>query len=236
MNMNAIFFVHGIGVSEDKLQTLRFISDIYSNIKHKGKNTIKSINWSSLVEDRQKFAYKSMEGNLKKSFLRKIKHSLGSDILWYARNKEKVGFFYNVNELIKNEVNSILQKFGEKTKLVFIGHSWGTQIIYENLFDIDHPIESFITMGSPMGAVSGRFNDWGRIPKNLKSWVNFYSTHDFISSCFKNHPNKDIAEFVENIEVKNYNPFNWLILRAHSSYFESKTVKEEIVRIIDNLK
>lgn len=190
------------------------------------------LNWSRLVHDRQMEAFNAMEKGLSKGKLRELKNTIGSDIMWYSRSKNTVDgldVFDQIHLKLERTIDDMILMHGhEDFKVVLMGHSWGTQIALNHCFESKHPISGLVTMGSPIGAVSGCFPDWGHLPAGLEFWINFWNDKDFISSPLENHPSKEIGDMIEDHRVESWNPLTLLSLKAHGVYWDSKMVHKII--------
>lgn len=235
--------VHGV---EDKEISdnfaVGFINGIQENLKS-DKVFFSSYNWSHLVHDRQMQAFEAMSKGLGWEKFRKLKHTIGSDLLWYNRTKSsKSGdMFRKIHDGLDCKINDMIFAHGspEPFKIVLIGHSLGSQICLGHCFESVHKnIIGLISMGSPIGMYSGMFDDWGHLPDCLKNigtfWMNFWNKYDVVSSPLENHPSEEIGLFVEDRRVETWNPLNCAMLRAHSVYWDHSGVHKAIAAKLDS--
>jgi hypothetical protein len=248
--MNYVIFpiLHGVqdkAISNDYADN--FISNIKENLSGIEKNYLVAdpINWSKTSQYKQMEVFKQVEKGLWNQKLRQMKHTLGSDALWYARTRTKEGFFNDIHRQIDQSIAEKLYRAGKGARICLFGHSLGSQIVYNHCFEsgIDIAVDGIFLAGSPFTAYSGMFENWGNIPPNLKGFaVNFFNKFDFISSRIaKVHPSKEIADRFEDYEVPVgwLNPLNYLkiigALRNHTCYWESKFVAKIVAEYLKKL-
>lgn len=230
---------HGVelGISNDFANkhielVMSFIPKIYQDyiIPH-------ATNWSSIVEDRQLRTWQ-IEKDLSRSVLRKVCVKIACDLLWYRSSKGRgMDIYRSIHNRLENELDLLLGKYGADSKIVRQGHSLGSQIMLDACFESKHITTGLLTMGSPISKYSGMYEDWGNAPKELKWWLNFYSTNDLVASTLQNHPSKSISELVEDVQTKNFNPLDMLALRAHVMYWQNKeTCKKIADRLVKHLE
>jgi hypothetical protein len=203
-------------------------------------------NWTHYTNERQMQMFNSVEKGLWNQNLRKYKHTIGSDVTWTV-GRAKQGTKRFIDD-IKFELSSLIEVNLKKypdAKIVLFGHSQGSQVAFNFIFDYQGTIDCLITAGSPISMNSGMFDDWGKIPKNLKQFVNFYNKADFVSSKLQSvHPSEEISNFVKDYEVPlpEWKPCYWkynlksmkLIgaLKSHLIYWESDFVHKTIASLI----
>lgn len=232
-----VLAIHGIQDKELKDSFADgFIKDIKNGLKTNRNVVFSAFNWSKLVHDRQMSAFGAFDSGLSKGKLRELKNTYGSDLLWYGRSKNTasgIDIYDQIHLGLEREIDDMIRDHGsEDFDIVLLGHSWGTQIALDHCFESKHTISGLITMGSPIGAVSGCFPDWGHLPDGLKFWANFWNDKDFISSPLQNHPSKSIGSFVRDFRVESWNPMTLLTLRAHTYYWDSSFVKNIIAETL----
>lgn len=207
-------------------------------------------NYTLRTDPRQVQMFKAVEAGLGNQELRRLKHTVGSDVTWsfivaldggmcFYRN-----FFMDVSTRLDD-----LRRAHPNAKVVCVGHSQGTQNFYSFFFEYASKIDCFISMGSPISMNSGAYEDWGKVPKNLGSWINLYNDMDFVSSTLQDrHPSKAIADFVTDVKVPlGWNPLYFLPnawfpkirlvagLMAHVMYWKSDFVAKVIAKTITDL-
>lgn len=232
--------VHGVQLKEigDDFAA-KFVSGIMSYMTDEDRGYVvpMPINWSKYTNERQMLMYRAVEHDLGRQFLRKLKHTVGSDVTWSARAKPGTRCFMDkFDEILGGAVKEGLGKY-PNPKLCVIGHSQGTQDSLCWIFDYPGMVDAFISMGSPISMNSGAFEDWGQFPKNLKRWVNFFHYWDFISSRLGgSHLSASIREKVEDVQAPSgFNPLGWTLAGAHSSYWGSGFVQKRIADILTGL-
>jgi len=190
---------------------------------------------NQLFQPRQMEIYKKVEKGLRRQFLRKLKHTIGSDVVWSNRSKSGNDAWSQKVNYINQMIDPHVRRAGEKNyRIHLIGHSQGSQDLLEYCFDCTYPAYGLITMGSPISMKSGTFEDWGHLPKGLGYWHNFYNTLDFIGSRLeKVHPSKEIADFVIDHEVPiGWNPLEWTKLGSHCCFWKRDFVHRTIATIL----
>src|SRR3990167_10402407 len=211
-------------------------------------------NYTTRTNSRQLQAFQATDAKLGNEILRKLKHTVGSDVTWsfiLAKNGGEC-FYTNFVRDVTNCIQEALFKY-PNAKIVCLGHSQGTQLFYSFLFDYPSMVDLFITMGSPISMNSGAFPDWGKIPTSLNALINFWHDKDFISSRLQGcHPSPAIANFVQDYKTPNgWNPLfhlpnvipiwgrglTWVAagLLAHVCYWKSDFVARTIAGRIKNL-
>jgi hypothetical protein len=191
--------------------------------------------WESLVRDRQLSIYRAVEDGLHRKALRKLKHTMGSDVIWCgrAKNPSAKDFLVQMFNSIDGEIEELARGFPD-FKVYAIGHSQGSQNLLEYCFDSRFKVSGLFTLGSIITARSGAYADWGHLPDGLEFWHNFYNKWDFVSSRIQSvHPSKQIAEFVVDHEVPlGLNPMNYTLLGAHCMYWKSSFVHKAIAEVL----
>ncbi len=104
----------------------------------------------------------------------------------YFQNGDNIAC--DIRELLKQELR---QRLANNDKVLLIGHSLGSVIVYDTLWELSHlehlpgKIDLFLTLGSPLGMnyVQHRLmgnSDTGKkkYPTNIRHWVNISSTGD----------------------------------------------------------
>jgi hypothetical protein len=204
-------------------------------------------NYSVHTNEREMQMFNAVEAGLGNQELRRLKHTIGSDVSWsfiLAKNSASC-FYLDFTTALSNLINEAKLKY-MNSKVVCCGHSQGSQLLYSFIFDSATPIEGFISLGSPISMNSGAWDDWGKLPPNIKFWDNFYNDMDFVSSRIQGvHPSKEIADFVWDYKV----PLGWnpiyhipflktqLIagLMAHLVYWNSDFVHQKIAEKIKSI-
>lgn len=243
--MNYVLFVviHGV-----QLRAIRdnyadkLIEGVRSNfpIEHRGYFVPLVYNWSGITHERQLEMYRAVESGLPwyaRKPLRKLKHTVGSDVVWSGRAKEGTKCFYSQFLAdLSQKLEEQVQRY-RNPRIVFFGHSQGSQNALCFIWDYGRIVSAFFSAGSPISMASGMFDDWGRAPANLQRWVNFWNPMDWISSPLGSHPSKEIRALVNDARVPlGPNPLNWTTAGAHGIYWRSpfvhKRVAEEIKRLV----
>lgn len=206
-------------------------------------------NYTIRTNECQNKIYQAVEQGLGNQELRRLKHTVGSDVTWsFIVAKNEAPCFYT--DFVKDMtifIDEAKSKYPDAKKLC-VGHSQGTQLFYSFFFDYKEAVDGFISMGSPISMNSGAYPDFGKVPANLKSWINLYNDMDFVSSRLQGfHPSKAISDFVIDYEVPlGWNPIFHLPksmfkiqlvagLLAHVMYWKSDFVAKIIAKKIQEL-
>jgi len=151
----------------------------------------------------------------------------------YFQNRNNIAC--DVRELLKQELRPIL---GDSDKILLIGHSMGSVIAYDALWELSHQeqipgkIDVFLTIGSPLGMnyvqrrlMGHNFTGKKKYPTNIKRWVNISSIGDVTAldrvflDDFSEMIKEDIIESIEDHCDGIYNFFrNEKGLNCHRSY------------------
>lgn len=241
--MKHVIFVVLHGVQFKELAD-NFADEFIEGVKHYLSNEERNYliplpyNWTHTTQYRQMQIFDKVEVGLGKQNLRRIKHTLGSDIVWYNRTKSDTGFFTSIHKKLDDLISEKLQSRTDE-QIVIFGHSLGSQIAFNYCWETKlGEIAGIFLAGSPFTMYSGMFSDWGRLPSNLQKFlVNFYNKKDFVSSRIQGvHPSKEIADFVKDYEVPiGWNPFDWLTLDSHGVYWKSKFVWKVVADYLKQL-
>lgn len=151
----------------------------------------------------------------------------------YFQNRNNIAC--DVRELLKQELRPIL---GGTDKILLIGHSMGSVIAYDALWELSHQeqlpgkIDLFLTIGSPLGMnyvqrrlMGHNYTGKKKYPTNIKRWVNISSIGDVTAldriflDDFDEMIKEDIIESIEDHCDGIYNFFrNEKGLNCHRSY------------------
>ena len=253
MNYVLMPIAHGVEfkqVQNDYAQPL--IEKIKSYLTDEEKNFLvpAPYNYTIKTDPRQIAMFNAVEQGLGNQELRRLKHTVGSDVTWsfIIAKDGKECFYIDFVKDVTNLINDYRIKYNG-IKVLCLGHSQGTQLFYSFFFDYNKIIDVFISMGSPISMNSGAYPDFGKAPSILGKWVNFYHRMDFIASRLQGvHPAKSISNFVIDYEVPSawwkllYNLPTGLCkalllagLMAHVSYWQSNFVAMKIAEEVKKL-
>jgi hypothetical protein len=153
------------------------------------------------------------------------------DLMRYERNRK--GIADQIRDLLKV---SLLAAAGGERPILLIGHSMGSVIAYDALWELSHEqgnpvsIDLFLTMGSPLGQrfMQRKLNGHGesgvqRYPTNVRHWTNLSAIGDM--TAIDPVLVKDFGEMKElgllddfvDIQLFNYFRLDG-ILNTHSEY------------------
>jgi hypothetical protein len=245
--MNPVILVVSHGV-EDKEISDSYADPLINNIKsfmtddeQWNFHTV-ILNWTKKTQYRQNQLFKQCDEGLPRDVVRKLKYTIGGDLIAYQRTRNGNGFFEELHREIDNLIEFKLNGL-ENAKIALLGHSLGSQVLYNHLFQtkLETKPNGIFVIGSPFALYSVPYENYGSLPPYpIDFFWNFYIPDDWISSKIqKVHPNKDIAVFVKDYEVPiNYfNPKNWLQklrvtggLISHLAYWQNKYVAKTIAK------
>lgn len=256
--MNYVLWPIAHGVEFDVIQqdyAAPLIESVRANLSDEEKNYLVPLpyNYTLRTNQRQLQMFNAVEAGLGNQELRRLKHTVGSDVTWsfiIAKQDRPCfaqEFVQDVCAIISNGLNT----YGKNSKILCAGHSQGSQNFYSFFFEYSGVIDCFVSLGSPISMNSGAWDDWGMVPPNLKSWINFYHDLDFVSSRIQGvHPSKAIADFAVDYKIPNgLNPLFWFPhfkiagmdsrifagLKAHISYWKSQFVAKIIAEKVSQL-
>ncbi len=153
------------------------------------------------------------------------------DLLRYERNKG--GIAEEVKQLLKVP---LLEAAGGERPILLIGHSMGSIIAYDTLWELSHAhgnpvtIDLFLSMGSPLGQhfmqkrINGH-NERGakRFPYNIRRWHNLSAVGDLtaidpvLSNDFSEMQKLGLLDELSDESLFNYYRLNG-VLNVHSEY------------------
>ena len=165
-------------------------------------------------------------------FLPSDLQSTAEEIKRYFQNVNNIAC--EIRELLKQQLRPLLQN---KNKVLLIGHSMGSIIAYDTLWELSH-LENlegkidFLTIGSPLGMnyvqhrlKGNKYNGKKKYPTNIRNWVNISSEGDvtaldrIFSDDFSEMRKLEIVESIEDHCEGIYNFFhNEKGLNCHRSY------------------
>ena len=153
------------------------------------------------------------------------------DLMRYERNKN--GIAERVREQLKVP---LVAAAGAERPILLIGHSMGSIIAYDTLWELTHEhanpvtIDTFLSMGSPLGQrfmqnrISGHDSSGAkRYPGNVRHWQNLSAVGDL--TAIDPDLKKDFSEMIELGLLQNFKDdtlFNYFrlngVLNVHSEY------------------
>ena len=178
------------------------------------KLAIKPIYWADILAKKQRILWNSlMDDDSKLGFgdIRQFIMNFGADAVAYQPGANRREVYDRVHHTVADALNSLAEDCGPQAPLCIIGHSIGTVITHNYLYDLgeaiiaNKKIEETITpleasktlvllymMGSPLALWSLRYDNYRAIPfpgSNVSTlfpqlrprWVNFYDKDDFLA-------------------------------------------------------
>lgn len=152
-------------------------------------------------------------------FLPEDVRKANEEIQRYFDNQDNVAF--NIRKFIKHVIRPLLEK---KEEVLLIGHSLGSFITYDALWELTHQERfqgkvDFLTIGSPLGSIYMQQHLLGMnrhgsksYPGMIRHWINISSEGDL--TCVNNRFQKSFREMwklglVESIEDYTQGIFNF---------------------------
>jgi pimeloyl-ACP methyl ester carboxylesterase len=159
-----------------------------------------------------------------------------------ASIKETEHYFFNlkecadsVRELLKEPLR---QMFSAGDRILLIGHSMGSIIAWDSLWELWHGeenpgrVEMFLTLGSPLGMhyvrdrlLGARAGPEHRYPGNIKQWINIASVGDLAAldrGVRNDYRDMETLGLVDSIRDEYKDVYNWFRnergLNVHRSY------------------
>lgn len=195
--------------AEDALGACRFVLAAWNFVYYGAHGSLDSdISWiERLLESEGASEQDIAEARHWSKWLTKSLYALGDQAHWLIdwlpdrRIKEMIQdtlrYFGNVGGIadrVRDIVKSDIQKAcRESDSVCLIGHSMGSVIAYESLWELTHrderpaDIDLFLTMGSPLGMkyvqhkLLGTRDGSHRYPSGIKKWVNVSAVGDLVS-------------------------------------------------------
>ena len=185
-----------------------------SNQSIDDKLAIKPIYWADILAKKQRILWNSLlDDDSKLGFgeIRQFIMNFGADAIAYQPGATRREVYDRVHHTVADTLSSLAHDCGPQAPLCIIGHSIGTVITHNYLFDLGEaiiankkieetitPLESSKTlillymMGSPLALWSLRYDNYRAIPfpgSNVSTlfpqirpkWVNFYDKDDFLA-------------------------------------------------------
>ncbi len=150
----------------------------------------------------------------------------------YFHNEENIA--YKIRELLKQELRPMLRN---NDKILLIGHSLGSIIAYDSLWELSHLEKSygkvdFLTIGSPLGMnyvqkqlIGNKHSGKKKYPANIDNWINISASGDLtaLDCTFADDFNEMIKlGLVKTITDYNNDIYNYFRdkkgLNSHRSY------------------
>ena len=271
----AIVLIHGMGYQtagySQKMQ--EGLTRYYSSFGEACQSTdliMKEVLWSPAIKEQQERLFRKItdKRGLRYRMLRRFfVDYLGDAVAYQARCNVPDPDEIQMYQLIHGQIDFALAQLSEHpeidaqhTPLIFIGHSLGTVILSNYIWDKQHypteglpPFENcrtltgLFTMGSPMALWSLRFVSlgdaidfpgYGLTPhlKKMARWYNFYDRSDIIAYPLKSI-NDDYEKSVSADVPVNVGGmlYNWNPL-SHMGYWKSRAVQKYISHFLANLQ
>lgn len=140
-----------------------------------------------------------------------------------------------IRQVLKDQIKAA---WSENRKILLIGHSMGSIISYDSLWELGREegyqgkIDLFLTIGCPLGMrfvqhrlVDAKIEDETRYPNNIRRWINISSMGDltaldpYLAGDYEDMVNRGL---VENIRDEHRDVYNYFVdgkgLNVHRSY------------------
>lgn len=271
----AVAIIHGIGTAEgdfaNENNPKKFAGGIAERLKSRfselmkekiedveAKLDIKVVYWAPVLQDLENELEKRLEFDKLSNPLQGrdfICHSL-ADSIGYQITPSHRDIYDQVHSTFAATLQKLAENGGEKAPLCVIGHSFGSVIASNYIWDLQHgkanikigesPLEKgetlslFYTLGSQIALWGLRYKDFGTpvtIPSpqlkehypNLQGeWINFYDRDDILGYPLKKMNDQYIRAVTADVEVNVGSPLtNWNPF-SHNGYWTDKDVIEPI--------
>jgi len=151
----------------------------------------------------------------------------------YFENSKNIAF--RIREKLKNQIKAA---WFENRKILLIGHSMGSVICYDALWELGRKegyqgkIDMFLTLGSPLGMhfvqhrlVDAKVGNGIKYPNNIRQWLNISAMGDltaldpYLAGDFESMVNRGLTESIRDEHRDIYNYFvSTQGLNVHRSY------------------
>lgn len=218
----AVAIIHGAGSQGPDFAdaTIARISDRFQDHLPEGDKSVtdklvfKSIYWANILARKQRILWNSViddDGNLSFSGFRKFIINFGADAVAYQPGANRREIYNRVHRTVASTLADLATEAGPQAPLCIIGHSIGTVVTHNYLFDLgeamiaDTKIEDSATlleagktlvllymMGSPLALWSLRYDNYKAItfpgpevphlyPQLKPKWVSYYDKDDIMA-------------------------------------------------------
>ncbi|AFZ22669.1 hypothetical protein Cylst_0306 [Cylindrospermum stagnale PCC 7417] len=273
----AIAIIHGLGTANPEFANEKnpdkFVSGIAQQLKSRfsalmgekledadSKLKIKPVYWAPVLQDIQDELGKRLSLDSLNNFfgLREfVFHSL-ADSIGYQITPTKRNIYDAVHQKFAETLTELAEDGGEKYPLCVIGHSLGSVIASNYIWDLQNetanieigntPLQKgetlslFYTLGSQIALWRLRYSDFGtpiavpsvelskHYPKIKGEWLNFYDRDDILGYPVKNINDKYKAVVKADIEVNAGNALINFTPLSHNGYWTDSEVIEPIAQ------
>lgn len=208
-----VLLVHGISIGDASKKPRDMAKALTRELKGDVKLNFHYGIWWDLLEKLQLDLYRKIMNETRHPILRKLFVEMIGDAICYQPNSE-------IYEAIHARLLDVCPRPD-----VIIGHSLGSVIASNHIWDNDLNPKLFVTMGSPLAIWASRYFDYGE-PVGVQRWLNYYHPSDVISS-----PLSILSEKYSYIEDKKLCNLK-LPHKAHSTYWGHRFVIKSIVEAI----
>jgi len=245
----AILTIHGVGEQKPGFAD-SFHQALVAKLIHNDNLEVGcfELEWQHLIESQEEKMKKNLSP-LHWDLTRRFALSYVGDVIAYAKD---TSFYKNVHSELNKKLIEINDWLGDDGKLYIIGHSLGTIITFNFIYNlqnvgamgnqifkatsVDHMdrLECLFTFGSPLYIYSLQRDHGGR-PIKVNRWINVYSSFDVIG-----YPVKTIndsfasASYIEDRRVLCGGLLSFWNPLSHGAYLESKKIQNLIVGVIDS--
>jgi len=226
----AVAIIHGAGSQGPDFAdaTIARISDRFQDHLQKDDKSIedklvfKSVYWADILAKKEQRLWNTViddDGNLNYTGFRKFIINFGADAVAYQPGADRREVYNRVHSTMASALTDLAAEAGPQAPLCIIGHSIGTVITHNYLFDLGEEmiagtqIEDSTTlleagktlvllymMGSPLALWSLRYDNYRAITfpglevphlyPNLKPrWVSYYDKDDILA-----YPNRSLSQ------------------------------------------
>lgn len=273
----AIAVIHGIGETRPQFAnpehpdflngivphlTKAFSDTLKDQISHAGSELVfEPVYWADVVQKPQNELYENLNIDEFSNVLKLrdfIFHSLADSIVYQpiSSSVNEPHIYEDIHSTFSSALTKLARKAGEKAPLCIIGHSMGTAIASNFIWDTqkdkfptntgDTPLEkgqtfsSFYTFGSQIPFWAMRFKNFGQpiqVPSTALlehhplakgEWINFYDRDDLLGYPIKNINEDYQIAVTKEKEVSVGNILTGWNPLSHNGYWENKQVTQTI--------
>lgn len=265
----AVVIVHGMGEQKQGF-SMKLQKGIANYYQHLGADysrasiLFQEIFWGDVLKEQQATLFQRLgrDNRLDYHSLRHFFINYLGDVIAYqpisSESSDASPFRDEIHRALREGLASFmrLKGFSEETPLVLIGHSLGSVIMFNYIWDqqmaeassfiAGHSLAGFVTLGSPLALWTLRYPGFGRpirfpgqsLADTLSGhakWINIFDRDDIIAYPLKSI-NKAFNETVaEDIEINvgsmltSWNPL------SHDGYFDSASVHKEVAQLLKGI-
>lgn len=171
-----IITIHGIGQGDPSCGPKRLIQLTQRLIPEVELHHAPALWWGP-VQSMQDDLYRLVQKDLPYPRLRRWFTGSVGDAIAYSDGSPT---YNHIHETIHRCKKRIEEEVGCSPQMI-LGHSLGSVIASDYIWDNQPEIKSLVTLGSPIAAWASRFENFGE-PVQVPNWLNIYHRMDILSS------------------------------------------------------